>query len=90
MNDFIQFLQTHLTELLTLAFGVVSAGLNLLLARIVSKINKKIEVIDIDGDGLADIDPKFNDYYIRCKHCRKYTKLSEASFFKEVNDEEKS
>lgn len=90
MNDLMQFIQQHLIECISLGFAVVSAILNLLLVRINSKIRKEISGIDIDGDGIGDVDKKFGEFYLQCKHCHRYSKLSEATFIKEVKDEEKA
>lgn len=90
MNEFLQFLQEHLIECVSLCFAVISAILNLLLVRINAKIRKEISGIDIDGDGIGDVDQKFGEFYLQCKHCHRYSKLSEATFIKEVKDEEKA
>lgn len=90
MNEFLDFISKHAIEVVTLAIGVVSAFLNLLLVRINAKIKKELTGIDIDGDGIGDLDPKFESYLIKCQHCQKYTRLSDAEFYKEVNDEKES
>lgn len=88
MNDVINFITQHLIEVISLGFSVVTALFSYLLFRINKKIHKDLQGIDIDGDGVGDIEDRFASYYLMCKHCHRYTKLSEATFIKEVKDDE--